>query len=499
MDESPTHMAQIAPLVLAVDQGTGSTKALLVDEAGQVQASAAMPVSMSTPAPGHVEQSADEIWQGFLGVAADCLKHVEPGSLTAIGVSNQRESVVLWERATGRPVGPLLSWQDQRTSAQHILAADDGHAEIVRQRSGLPLDPMFSALKARWLLDRHDPDRRRARAGELCLGTIDSWVLFCLSGGAHVIETGNAARTQLLNVHTRQWDDTLLGIFDVPAESLPSILPSDSVFCETHGLAAIPDGVPVCGVLGDSHAALFAQKGWQIGRVKATYGSGSSVMAVAPPSTDVPSDLCLTVAWDVGGPAWALEGTNRSAGSTLVWLASLFSTTPDELVTSAADVSDDGLYLVPAFNGLAAPWWDDTAVGLVSGLRMSTTRDHLVHAAVESIAHQVEDVVAAFERNGLRVSTLLADGGPAANAVLMQFQADLGGRRVERASTQNLSAMGAAYVAGISCGMWTISDIEAMANRGTTFEPRMPVTQRDRLRQGWLGAVARSRLVVEGA
>jgi len=491
-------MAQKAPLVLAVDQGTGSTKALLIDEAGQIQSSAAVPVSMSTPAPGHVEQSAEEIWQSFLGVAAECLREVEPGSLTAIGLSNQRESVVLWERANGRPLGPLLSWQDQRTSAQHILADDDGHAETVRRRSGLPLDPMFSALKARWLLDRHDPDRRRARAGELCLGTIDSWLLFCISGGAHVIETGNAARTQLLNVHTRQWDDELLGMFDVPIQSLPTILPSDSVFCESRGLAAIPDGVPVCGVLGDSHAALFAQKGWQVGRVKATYGSGSSVMAVAPPSTDAPPDLCLTVAWDVGGPAWALEGTNRSAGSTLVWLASLFGTTPDELVSSATDVSDAGLYLVPAFNGLAAPWWDDTAVGLVSGLRMSTTRNQLVHAAVESIAHQVEDVVSAFERNGLRVSTLLADGGPAANSVLMQLQADLGGRRVERASTQNLSAMGAGYVAGISCGIWTVSDVEALVETGTTFEPAMPAPQRDRLRQGWLQAVARSRLTVEG-
>ncbi len=491
-------MKDADPLILAVDQGTGSTKALLSDSAGRTVASGSVPIGLSAPAAGHVEQSAEEIWDSCLNAIEACLRGVDSTRVIALGISNQRESLVLWERRTGRPVGPLLSWQDQRTAGDRARLADAGWAREVQARSGLPLDPMFSALKAKWLLDNYDPTRSRSRAGELCLGTVDSWLLSRLGQRQHVIEVGNASRTQLLNVRDRCWDESLLEIFAVPSQVLPEIRPSEGIFCTIAGNPFLPDGVPVAAVMGDSHSALFAQQGWRPGRVKATYGSGNSVMAIAPSATDVPESLCLTLAWDVDGPAWAMEGTNRSAGSTLVWLASLFGTTPEELVADAAAVASEGVYVVPAFNGLAAPWWDDAAAGLLCGLRYSTGRSQIARAALESISHQVEDVVSEFERAGVDVSTLLADGGPASNPVLMQFQADISGRRIERAAEPNLSAVGAAHLAGKAVGLWTWSDLEGLERRTDVYEPGMPAAQRDTHRAGWSTAVARARMPRRG-
>lgn len=481
------------PLVLAIDQGTGSTKTALIDETGAVVSAASVDVALSNPSPGVVEQSADELWASCRSAVDACLHHVDPSRVVAVGLSNQRESLVLWERATGRPLGPMISWQDQRTADLRAGLAREGHAHTVRSRSGLPLDPMFSALKAAWLLDTYDRDRRRSRSGELCLGTVDSWLLFHMTGGSHLIELGNASRTQLLNVRERSWDDVLLQVFDVPGAVLPEIMPSDGPFGPTKGLGSLPDGVPVAGVLGDSHAALFAQRGWETGRVKATYGSGASTMAITPSSTTVPDSLCLTLAWELDGPAWALEGTNKSAGSTVVWLASLLATTPHELFDLAGGGTSNGVFLVPAFNGLAAPWWDDAAVGLISGLSFATQREHLARAALESIAHQVQDVVSALADEGVAVTTLLADGGPASSAALMQFQADISQRRIERAQVQNLSALGAAHAAGLSVGLWSWEDLEQLDRPFDVYEPQMSDERRLRERAGWTEAVLRAR------
>ena len=482
------------PLVLAIDQGTSSSKTSLIDETGAVISSGAVPVKLSTPAPGVVEQSADELWRSCQAAVDSCLEGIDAHRVAAVGLSNQRESLVLWERATGRAVGPVISWQDQRTVELRAELARSGHAEEVRSRSGLPLDPMFSALKATWLLNAHDRGRRRSRAGELCLGTVDSWLLFQMNGGSHVIELGNASRTQLLNVQVCAWDQALLELFDVPSAVLPRILSSDGTFGRTKGLGSLPDGVPIAGVMGDSHAALFAQRGWESGRVKATYGSGASTMAITASSVFVPDTLCLTVAWDLGGPAWALEGTTRSAGATMVWLASLLDTTPDRLFELAANSASNGVSVVPAFNGLAAPWWDDAAVGLVSGLTYATQREHLARAVLESIAHQVEDVVSALEQEGVAVTTLLADGGPASNATLMQFQSDIGGRRIERARVQNLSALGVAHAAGLSVGLWSWEDLERLDRSFDLYQPQMSEEGRHHVRAGWAEAVHRSRL-----
>ncbi|MEU6731583.1 FGGY family carbohydrate kinase, partial [Nonomuraea wenchangensis] len=283
-----------SPLVLAIDQGTSSTKALLVDGTGRVVSRASAPLAETQPRPGWVEQDPEELWQSVRQAVAGCVTPEQGARVAGVGISTQRESLVLWDRRTGEPLGPLLSWQDQRTAARCHELADQ--AELVRSVSGLPLDPMFSALKARWLLDTHDPDRRRSRAGELCLGTVDSWLLSRF-GGEHVIEVGNASRTQLLDVQAGAWDSRLLELFGVPSEVLPHVVPSCGPFPAVRDLAPLPDGVPVLAVLGDSHAAMFAHAGWRPGIVKATYGTGSSVMAVG--GGHAPG-LCRSIAWDLG-------------------------------------------------------------------------------------------------------------------------------------------------------------------------------------------------------
>jgi len=479
------------PLLLAIDQGTSSTKALLVDRSGAIVAHGNAPLREDHPQPGWVEQSATEIWDSVRIAVTRCLAGMDRSRLAGIGLSTQRESLLLWQRENGRPLGPLISWQDQRTIPECDQLRVGGAAGLVRTVSGLPLDPMFSALKARWLLDTYDADRGRSRRGELCLGTVDAWLLSRLCG-EHVIEVGNASRTQLLNVRTREWDPRLLELFDVPLDVLPPVVGSTGPFRAARNLPPVPAGTPIAAVMGDSHAALFAHAGWRPGCVKATYGTGSSIMSVGEPGADPPDGLCLTVAWDTGEPRYALEGNIRASGATLVWLAELLGTTPDELTAGAAHTSA-GVHLVPAFGGLGAPWWDDGAVATVSGLTLASRQEHLARAALESIAFQVEDVVEAVERHGVVVGTLLADGGPTGNAVLMQLQADTSGRRVERALARDLSALGAAHLAGLATGVWSWDDLEALHRERESFEPREAPDARRRRIGAWRHAVARAR------
>ena len=485
-----------APLVLAVDQGTSATKALLIDGAGSVVGSASAPLTAAHPRPGWVEQSAEEIWQSVTRAIETCLRGHDPRRVVAVGVSSQRESCLLWERSSGQPLGPMLGWQDRRTAPACTKLLAEGLGPAVRTTTGLPLDPMFSALKAQWLLDTHDPDRTRARRGELCLGTVDSWLLWRLSGrAAHVIEVGNASRTQLLDVRTRDWDERLLDVFGVPYEALPRIVRSTGPFPAVRGLPALPDGTPVGAVLGDSHAALFGQGVFAPGSVKVTYGTGSSVMGlIASPARAEQSPLCLTVGWDDGVPAYALEGNIRSSGATLRWLAGLFGTSEAELAARAAPDSA-GVHLVPAFGGLGAPWWDNEAAGLISGLTFAAGLPELARAALESVAFQVEDVVAGLDTPGAPVTTLLADGGPSDNATLMQLQADVSGRVLRRPSARDMSALGAAHLAGCSLGMFTKEQLAEVARREDTYHPQWPSAERAHRLSAWHEAVARTRTV----
>ena len=484
-------MSARAPLVLAIDQGTSATKCILVNAGGQVAARASCPVAEATPRPGWVEQDAEEIWRSVQAAVRDCLAGQDPRAVTAVALSSQRESLVLWDRRTGAPLAPLISWQDQRTTADCDALRSEAVEAMVRERSGLPLDPMFSAAKARWLLDRHDPDRALTRAGRLCLGTVDSWLVSRFSG-AHRIELGSAARTQLLDVRRACWDDDLLDLFGIPRAALPELTASSGPWPAAAGLAPLPDGVPLHAVMGDSHAALFAHGARGPGQVKATYGTGSSVMGLIAAPETLGTGLCLTIAWQAPGIAYAAEGNIRSAGSALRWLADLLGMSPADLGALGADAASGGVVLVPAFTGLGAPWWDDHASALIANLRLGTSRAQLARAALESMAHQVADVVAALGE----IEALHVDGGPTRNAALVQLQADLLGRPVRRAEDTELSALGVAHMAGISAGLWSQQECLALPRAQRRFEPTMPQAERRAARATWHAALARARLSV---
>lgn len=482
-----------APLVLAIDQGTSSTKCLLVDTQGAVVATGQAPLSESHPRPGWVEQSAPEIWASVKAAIANCVSENQVKSVAAVAFSTQRESCVVWDRKTGKPVSPLLSWQDQRTAQLAQIIGTPDVLAYVRRISGLPLDPMFSALKARWLLDEIDPNRVKAKSGEICVGTIDSWLLSQFGGDA-VIEAGNASRTQLLDIAHAKWDADLLDLFKVPAAALPNVVASTGPFPAIRDLAPLPDGIPVLAVMADSHAALFGHGAIRPGDVKATHGTGSSVMGLVETGTELDPGLCLTIAWSIDGLAFAAEGNIRAAGSTLRWAAEILGVSTDDLAALARTAESENLCLVPGFTGLGAPWWDAQAVALLSGFTLGTTRASLARAALDSIAHQIADVIDALERGGTNLSRLFVDGGPTKNDQLMQFEADMIGRPVQRSTTAELSALGAAHLAGLGAGFWDHAQLADIKRQRDIFEPRGNAADRQKARALWRDAIGRARL-----
>lgn len=480
--------------VLAIDQGTSATKCVLVDSAGRIVARASAPLGESYPGPGWVEQDADAIWASVRQAVAQCLAQQPDAAVAAVGISTQRESALVWEHAGARALTPLLSWQDQRTVPLRDRLMTEGVADRVRARSGLPLDPMFSALKICWLLDQIDPDRSRARSGALRVGTVDAFLLARL--GAHdAIEVGNASRTQLLNVHSADWDADLLALFQVPRAALPHVVPSLAHHAMADALHPALAGVPVHAVMADSHAALFAHGSYAAGEVKATMGTGSSVMGLSAAGATPHPGLCVTIAWDAGqGPVQALEGNIRAAGSTLRWAAELFGISSDEAATLAAGVDTQGLCLVPAFSGLGAPYWDAHAVGLISGLTLATNKAGLLAAAVESIAHQVADVLDAMDASVPGITRLMLDGGPSRNPWLRESLAAFIGRPVVHCTDPELSALGVAHMAGLGAGLWDWSGLrDLQRSQQVTAAPPAATATCDKRRR-WSQAVARARM-----
>lgn len=430
-------------MILAVDQGTSSTKATLFDAAGAPVATASVPVGQAHPRPGWVEQDAREILDGVRRVIAEVAAEHE---VEAVAFSTQRESALVWDRATGEPAGPMLGWQDRRTAPRLAELAE--RAARIREVSGLPLDPMFSALKLQWLLDRVDPDRTRSRRGQLAVGTVDAWLVTSLTGD-HRIEAGNASRTQLLDLATGDWSAELCELFDIPVEVLPRVAASDEPTTEVAGLP----GRRVHAVLGDSHAALYGHGVRGPGALKSTYGTGSSVMGLADDAASVPDGLVGTIAWRLGDrAAVGFEGNILASGATVAWLSRLLGLGVEKLAALARSAPEDhGVVLVPAMAGLGAPHWDPTARAVLVGFDLGTDPGILARAAMEAIAHQIADVVDAAEAAG-PVELLLADGAPAADDFLMQLQADIGGRTVRRPRYAGLSARGAAQLAADSLG-----------------------------------------------
>lgn len=477
-------------VVLAIDQGTTNTKAVLVGADGHLLGTGAAPVGVSSPRPGWVEQDADRIWSSVLEAVAACRHSAADARITGIALSTQRESVVGWHAGTGRPLGPVIGWQDRRTAAWCTRQIGESARALVRARTGLRVDPMFSAPKMRWLLDHRPAD---VPIEDIRLGTVDSWLIWRLTGGAeHLCEAGNASRTLLYDIGDLDWNEDLLTAFGVPRRALPAAVASDAGFGVATNLPEVPDGTPILAVLADSHAALYGHGCTTPGTAKATYGTGSSVMAPIGTLTTAESPVPTTLAWVIGGsPRYALEGNILSSGATLAWAADILTGgNVADLVDLAETVPDSaGVTLVPAFAGLGAPHWDRDTNALLSGMGEGTRRAHIARAAIDSIGHQICDVVDVIERNApLRL--FRADGGATASALVVQTQADLLGREVQVGEVAEVSALGAARLAWAGLGRevsWTAH------GGGAVYGPRLGQPDRLRRRRHWAAEVSRTR------
>ena len=488
--------------LLALDQGTTSSRAIVFDDAGSVIASAQREFRQYYPRPGWVEHDPLEIWETQSGVAAQALKNAKLGGadIAALGITNQRETTVVWERATGRPITSAIVWQDRRTAAACDRLKTEGLGEVIREKTGLVPDAYFSGTKVAWILDHLPGARRMAEEGLLAFGTVDSWLIWNLTGGArHVTDCSNASRTMLCNIHTGDWDDELLRILDVPRAILPEIRPTSEVYGETD-TAAFSVPIPIGGAAGDQQAALFGQLCTRPGMVKNTYGTGC-FMLMNTGETPVLSanHLLTTVAWKIGGKTdYALEGSVFVGGAVVQWLRDGLG-----IIASSADVEalagqvedTDGLYLVPAFAGLGAPHWDPYARGVLVGITRGTTAAHIARAALESIAYQSADLLECMRADSrTAIGELRVDGGATANDTLMQFQADILGVPVVRPPIRETTALGAAYLAGLAVGCWkNVDEIGGRLPVERRFLPNMGRERVERLTRGWKRALERSR------
>ena len=481
-------------LILAIDQGTSNTKAIAVDGAGRIVAQASVPMQVDYPQPGWAEQSAMEIWNSVRQVIATVAEAVGPVRIEALAISNQRESIVLWDALTGEPVAPAIIWQCRRSAARCADIRGAGFEQEIVARTGLGVDPLFPAAKIGWLLDTVPDARARAARGTLRAGTVDSWLIWNLTGGVvHATDHSNASRTQLLNTRSLLWDDELGRIFGVPLSLLPELRTSDSAFGTIAAdQTALVAGTPIRGVMGDSHAALYGHGIRRPGPVKATYGTGSSLMTLTPTRISSTHGLSGTIAWStVDGVAHALEGNISVSGQAAAFMAEMLGLDdPAALSELALTVSDsNGVTFVPALVGLGAPHWRNDARGLISGLSLGTKPAHLARAALEAIAFQVADVFSAMESDmGSPLARLSADGGASRNDFLMQFQADVLDRTVERSDVAELSALGVAQLAATALGLQSDWRLSTPAR----FDPTMPAAARGAALERWHRAIRRA-------
>jgi glycerol kinase len=488
-------------LVLAIDQGTTGSRAIVFDRHGRAVASAYEEFPQYFPRPGWVEHDPEEIWRSVYRTVQKALADVPGRAIAAIGITNQRETTVVWDRRTGRPVTRAIVWQCRRTAGRcRELRARKGLERLVRERTGLPIDAYFSATKLEWILDRGGL-RRRAEAGRLAFGTTDSWVLWKLTGGgSHATDPTNASRTMLYNIRRLAWDDDLLGLFGVPRAVLPEVRPSSGEFGLTVRWGRLPAGVPVMGVAGDQQAALFGQAGFRSGAIKNTYGTGAFILLnTGRKPVASRHGLITTVACGPGGKAaYALEGSVFVAGAAVQWLRDqlgLLGAAAESEAVAGAVADTAGVYFVPAFVGLGAPYWDAEARGAIVGLTRGATRAHIVRAALEAMAYSTRDVLETMrQESGLRVRELRVDGGASANDFLCRFQADILGLPVLRPKTVETTSLGAAYLAGLGRGVWpSTAAIERLRVDERRFRPAMGRGQADRLYAGWKKAVRAAR------
>ena len=487
---------------MALDQGTTSSRAILFDRSGNIVAVEQQEFEQIYPAPGHVEHDPEAIWSSQITVARNLLSKakVSPTEVAAIGIANQRETTIVWDVQTGKPVTNAIVWQSRVTAPICDALRQEGHEEMVRSKTGLVIDAYFSATKLKHILDSIPGLRQRARAGEVVFGTVDSFLLWRLTGGKrHATDVTNASRTMLFNIHRLEWDEELLELFDIPRAMLPQVLSSSEVYGEVDpSLLGAP--IPIAGIAGDQQAALFGQLCFQPGMAKATYGTGCFVLLNA--GTKSPTSnagLITTIAWKIGDEVvYCLEGSVFVAGAVVQWMRDGL-----KAITQSADIEDlsnsvpdtNGVYFVPAFVGLGAPYWDADARGTIIGLTRETSLGHVARAALEAIAFQTRDVLEVMQRDsGIPLAQLRVDGGASTNNSLMQFQADVLGERVCRPSVTETTALGAAYLAGLATGFW--ESREALAKQWSLereFQPKMNETERNSRYLRWVNAVERSR------
>lgn len=496
--------------ILAIDQGTTGTTVSLMTASGQVVARADQDFRQHFPKPGWVEHRPDEIWKSVTDTIGACLKkaRVSAEAIAAIGITNQRETVLLWERRSGKPVGNAIVWQDRRTTELCEKLKADGLQEMVRARTGLVLDPYFSATKIKWMLDQNSGLRARAEKGEIAAGTIDSFLLWKLTGGhSHKTDVSNASRTLLMNLDTCEWDDELLKLFNVPRAVLPSIESSSGLFGTTLGLRILPDGIPVTGIAGDQQAALFGQACFEVGDAKCTFGTGSFLLInTGTERLASEAGLLTTAAWRLKGQTktiYALEGGAFICGAAVQFLRDQlgFIKEAKEIEKLAMQVTDTaGVEFVPALTGLGAPHWDPRARGVISGLTRGTTRAHIARATLEAMALQNAEILISMSRDvsrggGAGLKSVRVDGGASANALLMQLQADYLGVDVVRPRVIETTSAGAAFFAGHGAELFSdLKDIEAIWRSDKTFKPKMSSEAREERLKNWALAIRRARL-----
>lgn len=495
-------MPQNSPLLLALDQGTTSSRAIVFNSKGDVISLARKELTQFYPHPGWVEQDPMEIWSSQSAVAIEALSRVniKPREIAAIGITNQRETVVVWDRKSGRPIHRAIVWQDRRTARKCADWRASGIEQELNDKTGLRLDPYFSASKLNWLLDNVEGARRKAEAGELLCGTVDSWLVYQLTGGAlHITDVSNASRTLLCNLQTGDWDDSLLELFKIPRSMLPEIRSSAEVYgrvAEGHFAA----GVPIAGIAGDQHAALFGQTCFDMGKVKSTYGTGCFLVAnTGSERIRSRNNLLTSIAWRIGKQTeYTLEGSVFIAGALFQWLRDGLKMVQSvsELDQLAASVNDSaGLVIVPAFAGLGAPHWDPNARGVALGITRGTERAHFCRAAIEAVALQCAELIECMQQDrGFPLTELRVDGGAAHSKPLMQLQADLLGVPVVRPQCIETTALGAAYLAGLGVGVW--SDRETIASQwqvDTTFTPTPDEVRLHKLRSSWQNALQHAK------
>jgi len=485
--------------ILSLDQGTTSSRAILFNQKGEIFHTAQREFTQYFPKPGWVEHDASEIWGSILAVIASCLSEadVKPEQVAGIGITNQRETTVVWDKETGKPIYNAIVWQSRQTSGicDELKAA--GHNDLFREKTGLLIDAYFSGTKVKWILDNVEGAREKAEAGKLLFGTIDTWLIWKLSGGkAHVTDYTNASRTLMFNIYDLKWDDELLSILDVPKQMLPEVRQSSEVYAKTADYHFFGQEVPIAGAAGDQQAALFGQACFESGMAKNTYGTGC-FMLMNTGEKPVPSKhgLLTTIAWGLNGKVeYALEGSIFVAGSAIQWLRDglrMFRNAADSEEYAARVESTDGVYVVPAFVGLGTPYWDSDVRGAVFGLTRGTSKEHFVRATLESLAYQTKDVLSAMESDsGIELKTLRVDGGAVKNNFLMEFQSNILNVPVQRPQINETTALGAAYLAGLAVGFW--SGQEEIAKQWAidkSFDPKMEEATRTGLYDGWKKAI----------